>query len=180
MEAVVNPHSSENNSIIFYVFWQQFSQLLCLFKLPLTRKNKWVWAKMSQMAFGQENKWCHESENACGDRGEGMLLLPNTSWSSCWTLLWASGWEPSRWRTQFIAAAVVSCPCMKKDSEIQKKQYIFKAVLNDFILILRGWAPEAAKTVCELNNKIWSHYTCGDKPISLPQSAPLFFDPSLI
>lgn len=46
--------------------------------------------------------------------GEGMLLLPNTSWSSCWTLLCASGWEPSRCRTQFIEAAVVSWPCKRK------------------------------------------------------------------
>lgn len=46
-----------------------------------------------------------------GAAGEGALPLPNTSWSSCCTLLCASGWEPSRCTAQFMEAAVVSCPC---------------------------------------------------------------------
>ncbi len=51
MEAMVTPHSSENNSIILYVFWQGFSWLLSYISSPWLVKNKWVWAKTSQKAL---------------------------------------------------------------------------------------------------------------------------------
>lgn len=45
--------------------------------------------------------------------------LPNTSWSSWWTLLCTFGSEPRRCMTQFMDAAVVSCPCNEDNIPLQ-------------------------------------------------------------
>lgn len=47
----------------------------------------------------------HHNHNEGGNQN-----IPNTSSSSLWTFFWASGLRPSKYRAQFIPAAVVSWP----------------------------------------------------------------------
>lgn len=73
-------------------------------------REQWVWIKMIRNPLGcninQVNKWRRERR--------AILMLPNTSCSSCWTFRCTSGWVPSRCRAQFMAAAVVSWPWKRK------------------------------------------------------------------